>query len=60
MNAWHIELTFAVNLAILLAASFAAALLLLKFVEQPVMAWRRRLRLPSTRARSSIAAAATP
>jgi peptidoglycan/LPS O-acetylase OafA/YrhL len=59
MNAWHIELTFGANLAILLAASFAAAMLLLKFVEQPVMAWRQRLRLPSTRARSSIAAAAT-
>lgn len=60
MNAWHIELTFAANLAILLAASFAAAMLLLTFVERPVMAWRRRIRVPSTMARSPMTAAATP
>ncbi len=48
MNAWHIKLTFATNLAILLVASFAAAMLLLKFVERPVMAWRRRIPVPST------------
>jgi peptidoglycan/LPS O-acetylase OafA/YrhL len=59
MNSWHIQLTFAANLAILLAASFAAAMLLLKFVERPVMAWRRRIRLPSTVVRSSMEAAAT-
>jgi peptidoglycan/LPS O-acetylase OafA/YrhL len=59
MNAWHIELTFAANLAILLAASFGAAMLMLKFVERPVMAWRRRIRLVSTTTRSSVAAGAT-
>jgi peptidoglycan/LPS O-acetylase OafA/YrhL len=48
MNAWGITLPFAVNLAILVAASFASAMLLLIFVERPVMAWRRRIRLPST------------
>jgi peptidoglycan/LPS O-acetylase OafA/YrhL len=53
MNAWHITPTFAIDLAILLAASFAAAMLLLKFVERPVMAWRRRIRLPSGHARMS-------
>lgn len=60
MNAWRIELPFAANLAILLAASFATAMLLLKFVERPVMAWRRRIRLPSTMARAPMTAAATP
>lgn len=45
MNAWHIRLTFAAELAILLAASFATATLLLMFVERPVMAWRRRIRV---------------
>jgi peptidoglycan/LPS O-acetylase OafA/YrhL len=59
MNAWHIELTFTVNLAILLAASFGAAMLMLTFVERPVMAWRRRIRLHPTMTRSSVAAAAT-
>lgn len=59
MNMWQIELTFAVNLAILLVASFAAAMLLLQFVERPVMAWRRRIRLPSKRAETSVAAAMT-
>jgi peptidoglycan/LPS O-acetylase OafA/YrhL len=59
LNAWHVQLTFNVNLAILLTASFAVAILLLKFVERPVMAWRRRLRVPSTMARSSMAATAT-
>jgi peptidoglycan/LPS O-acetylase OafA/YrhL len=51
MNASHIRLTFATGLAILLAASFAAATLLLVFVERPVMAWRRRIRVPSAAAR---------
>lgn len=44
MNASHIRLSFAADLAVLLAASFASAMLLLMFVERPVMAWRRRLR----------------
>lgn len=44
MNAWRVTLPFAIDLAILLAASFASAMLLLMFVERPVMAWRRRLR----------------
>ena len=59
MNARGITLPFAVNLAILLAAAFGAAMLLLTFVERPVMAWRRRIRVPSTVTRSSMAAAAT-
>lgn len=44
MNAWRITLPFTIDLAILLAASFASATLLLMFVERPVMAWRRNLR----------------
>jgi peptidoglycan/LPS O-acetylase OafA/YrhL len=59
MNRWRVELSFTANLAILLAASFAAAMLLLKFVERPVMAWRRRLRVPSTTAPLPVTAAAT-
>ena len=42
LNAAGIHLTFAANLAILLAASFAAAMLMVTFVERPVMAWRRQ------------------
>lgn len=44
MNACHINLAFAPDLAILLVASFVAATLLVQFVERPVMAWRRRIR----------------
>lgn len=44
MNAAGVRLTFAANLAILLAAAFAAAMLTLTCVERPVMAWRRRFR----------------
>lgn len=56
LNAWHIRLTFTTELTILLAASFAAATLLVMFVERPVMAWRRRIRIPSTAARHGEAA----
>ena len=38
---------------------WGAAMLMLKFVERPVMAWRRRIRLVSTTTRSSVAAGAT-
>jgi peptidoglycan/LPS O-acetylase OafA/YrhL len=58
MNAWRVPLTFVANLAILLAGSFIAAMLLVTFVERPVMAWRRRIRFPGTTARS-VAEAAT-
>jgi peptidoglycan/LPS O-acetylase OafA/YrhL len=57
LNAWRVPLTFAANLAILLAASFAAAMFLVRFVERPVMAWRRRIRLPSPTARAPVAEA---
>jgi peptidoglycan/LPS O-acetylase OafA/YrhL len=55
LNAWSVHLPFAANLAILLAASFATAMCLLTVVERPVMAWRRRIRLPwTTTARASL------
>jgi peptidoglycan/LPS O-acetylase OafA/YrhL len=44
MNASDIKLAFGPELAILLAASFVAAILLVQCVERPVMAWRRRIR----------------
>jgi peptidoglycan/LPS O-acetylase OafA/YrhL len=45
LNAAGIRLTFAANLAVLLAAAFAAAMVMLTLVERPVMAWRRSSRL---------------
>lgn len=55
LNAWHVQLAFATNLAILLAASFAVAVSMVILVERPVMAWRRRLRLPATTASPALA-----
>jgi peptidoglycan/LPS O-acetylase OafA/YrhL len=45
LNAAGIRLTFAANLAVLIAAAFAAAMVMLTLVERPVMAWRRSSRL---------------
>jgi peptidoglycan/LPS O-acetylase OafA/YrhL len=45
LNAAGVRLTFAANLAVLLAAAFVAAMLMLTLVERPVMAWRRSFRL---------------
>jgi peptidoglycan/LPS O-acetylase OafA/YrhL len=59
LNAWSVQLTFTANLAILLAASFAAAMLLVIFVERPVMAWRRSFRPRSTTAQPALAEATT-
>jgi peptidoglycan/LPS O-acetylase OafA/YrhL len=44
LNAAGVRLTFPANLAILLAAAFAAAMVTLACVERPVMSWRRRFR----------------
>jgi peptidoglycan/LPS O-acetylase OafA/YrhL len=44
LNAAGVQLPFAANLAILLGAAFAAAMVAVTLVERPVMAWRRRLR----------------
>jgi peptidoglycan/LPS O-acetylase OafA/YrhL len=60
LNAWRVELPFVADLVILLAASFAAAMVMVTFVERPVMAWRRRLRLPSATAPSALAETVTP
>jgi len=59
LNAWGVHLTFVANLAILLAVSFAAAMLLVVFVERPVMAWRRSLRRGPTAGSPVLAEAAT-
>jgi peptidoglycan/LPS O-acetylase OafA/YrhL len=59
LNAWRIQLTFAANLAILVAASFTAAMVMVTFVERPVMAWRRTFRLPATTASPALAETAT-
>jgi peptidoglycan/LPS O-acetylase OafA/YrhL len=47
LNAAGVHLTFAANFAILLAGAFAAAMVMVTFVERPVMAWRRGFRLRS-------------
>ena len=47
LNAWHVQLPFVAGLVVLLAASFAVAMVMLTMVERPVMAWRRRFRLPT-------------
>jgi peptidoglycan/LPS O-acetylase OafA/YrhL len=59
LNAAGIHLTFAANLALLLAAAFGAAMVALTCVERPVMAWRRSLRLRSTTAPPALAEGAT-
>jgi peptidoglycan/LPS O-acetylase OafA/YrhL len=53
MNASQIALSFVSELAILLAASFAAAMLMLTFVERPVMAWRRGIPARFVKTRSA-------
>ena len=58
MNQLNLRPPFDVALAILAGASVAVAALLTVLVERPVMAWRRKIRLPSRDA--SIAAAAEP
>ena len=58
LNAAGIRLTFAANLALLLAAAFVAAMVMVTLVERPVMAWRRRLRLRSTTAPPALAESA--
>jgi peptidoglycan/LPS O-acetylase OafA/YrhL len=59
LNAARVEPPFMADLAILLAASFAAAMVMVAFVERPVMAWRRTFRLPSRTARSAVPETAT-
>ena len=59
LNAAGVHLTFAANLAILLAAAFVAAMVMVTFVERPVMAWRRSFRLRSATAPSILAETAT-
>jgi peptidoglycan/LPS O-acetylase OafA/YrhL len=59
LNAAGIQLTFAANLAILLAAAFVAAMVMVTFIERPVMAWRRSFRLRSTTAPAALAETAT-
>ncbi len=55
LNTAGIHLTFAANLAILLAAAFVAAMVMVSVVERPVMAWRRGFRLRSTRTPAAVA-----
>jgi peptidoglycan/LPS O-acetylase OafA/YrhL len=55
LNAAGIHLTFGANLAMLLAAAFAAAMVMVTLVERPVMAWRRSFRLRATAAPSALA-----
>ena len=55
LNAAGVHLTFAANLAILLAGAFMAAMVMVTFVERPVMAWRRSFRLRSATAPSILA-----
>lgn len=59
LNTAGVRLPFAANLAILLAAAFAAAMVTLICVERPVMAWRRRLRPRRAPAAAPLAEAAT-
>jgi peptidoglycan/LPS O-acetylase OafA/YrhL len=59
LNAAGVRLTFAANLAIPLAAAFVAAMVMVAFVERPVMAWRRSFRLRSTTAPSPLPETAT-
>jgi peptidoglycan/LPS O-acetylase OafA/YrhL len=59
LNARHVELTFVANLAVLLAAAYAAALVMVTLVERPVMAWRRRLRPAAATAGPVLAETAT-
>lgn len=59
LNAWGVHLTFVANLAILLAGSFAVAMIVVVLVERPVMAWRRSFRPRPTPAGPALAEAAT-
>ena len=59
LNAAGVHLTFAANLAILLGAAFAAAMVAVTLVERPVMAWRRRLRTRSATVPAGLAETAT-
>jgi peptidoglycan/LPS O-acetylase OafA/YrhL len=59
LNAARIRLPFTANLAILLAVAFGAAMVMVTFVERPVMAWRRSFRLRPTTAPSALAESAT-
>jgi len=59
LNAAGIRLSFAANLAVLLAAAFGAAMVMVTFVERPVMAWRRTFRLRSTTAPAALPESAT-
>jgi peptidoglycan/LPS O-acetylase OafA/YrhL len=59
LNAWPVELPFIADLALLLAAPFAAAMVVVALVERPVMAWRRRIRMPETASRPVAPAIAT-
>jgi peptidoglycan/LPS O-acetylase OafA/YrhL len=60
LNAAGIRLTFAANLALLVAAAFGAALVAMIYVERPVMGWRRGFRLRPTTAPPALAEGATP
>ena len=59
LNAAGVRLTFAANLALLLAVAFGVAMAAMICVERPVMAWRRSMRLRSTMPPPALAETAT-